>query len=93
MNDNELLQLLEVYSHKLKNPLHGLGINLDVLRNRLRKKFPENTDLIKHVDIASKEAERIQEITLTFLNYLKMSDKDKQKMDLNSLLERGLRGK
>jgi len=93
MNERELRNLLDVFSHKLKNPLHGMGLNLDVLRNRLHKQYPDNPDLLKHVDIAAKEAERLQQITLTFLDYLKMSDKEKQKVDLNSLLERGLRGK
>jgi signal transduction histidine kinase len=93
MTEKELQDMLDIFAHKLKNPLHGMGINLDVLRAKLRKQFPEDDPVLKHLEIVTTESRRVQDITLTFLDYLKQSESKRKKIDLRELLEGGKRGK
>ena len=87
MKDNELKKSLELFSHKLKNPLHAIGINMDVVQTKIRKKFPEEKDLIKHLMIVSSESNRLQEIVMKYLKYLELGDEERRKINLRKLLE------
>ncbi|MBN2010408.1 hypothetical protein JW960_13765 [candidate division KSB1 bacterium] len=93
MTDKELQDMLDIFSHKLKNPLHGMGINLDVLRAKLKKQYSSDDPVFKHLDIVSSESKRLQDITLTFLDYVKTPEKKRASIDLKKLLEGGTRGK
>ena len=87
MTDKQLAETLELFAHKLKNPLHSVGINLDVLKTRLKKKIPEEKDVFKHLDIVSSEVKRINVLVIKYFKYLKLSDKERKKVDLRKLLE------
>jgi len=87
MTDKELLESLELLSHKLKNPLHSVGINLDVLRVKLKKEKISDKAIYKHLDIVENESHRIQEIVIKFSKYIKMSDAKKKMVNLRKLLE------
>ena len=93
MTEKELQEMLDIFSHKLKNPLHGMGINLDVLRAKLKKQFSSDDPVLKHLEIVANESVRLQEITLLFLEYIKLPEKKRAKIDLRTQLERGSRGK
>ncbi len=87
MTDKELIKTIELFSHKLKNPLHAIGINLDVVRTKVRRQLPQDKDIAKHLSLIASETERLQEIVLKYLTYLKLSDKERQKLDLRKLFE------
>ncbi len=87
MNERELLKSLEIFSHKLKNPLHAAGINLDVLKVKLNKQKVDNQTM-QHLTIVDSEVKRVNQIVQIYFDYLKLSDKDKKKTDLKKLLEK-----
>ncbi len=85
MDEKELVKSLEVFAHKIKNPVHSVVINLDVLKVKLRKQINDQQTL-KHLEIVSSEVKSLNEIISKYLDYLKMSDKEKAKVDLRKLL-------
>ena len=85
--EKELIESLDLFDHKLKNPLHSVGINLDVLKTKLKKKIPQEKDIFKHLEIVASETQRLNIIVLKYLKYLKLSDKERKKVDLRKLLE------
>jgi len=87
MTEKELINTLELFAHKLKNPLHSVGINLDVLKAKLKKKVPQDKDVFKHLEIVSSEAQRINILVMKYLDYLKLNDNERQQKDLKKILE------
>lgn len=87
MTEKELIKTLELFAHKLKNPLHAVWINLDVLKAKLQRKVPQEKDIFKHLEIILSEEKRLNEIVLNYLNYLKLPDKEKKKINLRKLFE------
>ncbi|MBD3288698.1 hypothetical protein GF337_07850 [candidate division KSB1 bacterium] len=87
MTDKELAEALELFNHKLKNQLHSVGINLDVLRSKLKKKIPAENDLFKHLDLVSEQSQKINDVVFEFMKYSKLSDKDRKKVNLRKKLE------
>jgi len=85
MNEKELLNSLDVFAHKIKNPIHSVVINLDVLKVKLQKEKADRQTL-KHLDIAISEVKRISEIVAKYTNYLQKGDREKRKIDLKKLL-------
>ena len=85
MTKKELTQTLKIFSHKLKNPIHAVMINLDVLKLKLGKKTSDK-DLLKHLTIATKEVQKINEIVKKYFEYLKFDDKERKKKDLRKIL-------
>jgi len=87
MTEKELVDSLEILSHKLKNNLHAVGINLDVVRIKLKKNCPQEKEILKHIDIVASESEAIIEKIQKYMKYVKLDDKNRQKTDLKKLLE------
>jgi nitrogen fixation/metabolism regulation signal transduction histidine kinase len=85
MDEKELIKSLEIFAHKIKNPIHSVGINLDVLKVKLQKQIKDQPTL-KHLEIATSEVKRLSDIVATYLDYLKKSDKERTKVDLRKLL-------
>ncbi len=86
MNEKELIKSLELFAHKIKNPVHSVVINLDVLNAKLRKQVKDKSTL-KHLEIVTSEVRRLNDIIANYLNYLNKSDKDRAKINLRKLLE------
>jgi len=86
MDEKELVKSLEVFAHKIKNPIHSVVINLDVLKVKLQKQIKDQQTL-KYLEIATSEVKRLSDIVAKYLDYLKKSDKEKAKVDLRKLLE------
>ena len=78
MNEKELKSSLELFAHKLKNPIHAAVINLDVLKVKLSKQGTDKKTL-KHVEIAAAEVQRISVIVQKYFDYLKLSDSERKK--------------
>lgn len=87
MTEKELIDSLEILNHKLKNNLHAIGINLDVVRLKLKKHYPQEKEMLKHLDIVTNEAEAIIGKIEKYMKYVKLDDKNRQKTDLKKLLE------
>ncbi len=85
MDAKELINSLEIFAHKMKNPIHSVVINLDVLKVKLQKQLKDQATL-KHLEIANSEVKRLSDIVVRYLDYLKKSDKERSKVDLKKLL-------
>lgn len=91
MTDKELTEALELFHHKLKNQLHSVGINLDVLKTKLKKTVPGEKDILKHLDLVSEQSQKITDVVIEFIKYSKMKDNDRKKVNLRKLLEGALK--
>lgn len=85
MDENELAKSLEVFAHKIKNPIHSVVINLDVLKVKLQKQIKDQA-MLKHLEIANSEVKRLGDIVEKYLKYLNLGDKEKSRIDLRKLL-------
>jgi nitrogen fixation/metabolism regulation signal transduction histidine kinase len=85
MDEKELIKSLEIFAHKIRNPIHSVVINLDVLKVKLQKQVKDQPTL-KHLEIANSELKRLSEIVAKYLDYLKKNDKERAKVDLKNLL-------
>jgi nitrogen fixation/metabolism regulation signal transduction histidine kinase len=85
MDEKELVKSLEIFAHKIKNPIHSVVINLDVLKVKLQKQIKDQQTL-KHLESATSEVKRLSNIVAKYLDYLKKSDKERAKVDLEKLL-------
>jgi len=85
MDEKEIKASLEIFAHKIKNPIHSVVINLDVLKVKLQKQIKDQATL-KHLEIANSEVKRLSDIIEKYLKYLNRSDKEKTKIDLRKLL-------
>ncbi len=86
MNEDELTKSLEIFAHKIKNPIHSVAINLDVLKVKLQKQNKDQLTM-KHLEIANSEVKRLSGIVEKYLKFLNLSDKERAKVDLKRLLE------
>jgi len=85
MTEKELKSSLEIFAHKIKNPLHAAVINLDVLKVKLSKLAVDKKTL-KHLEIINAEIQRIKEINQKYFDYLALSDAERKKKDLRKIL-------
>ena len=85
MEEKELKESLEIFAHKIRNPIHSVALNLDVLKVKLKKHIKDQADL-KHLEIAASEVKRLNDIVAKYLDYLKKSDKERAKVELKKLL-------
>ncbi len=85
MTEKELKSSLEIFAHKIKNPIHAAVINLDVLKVKL-KKLGVDKKTLKHLEIVTSEVKRINEINKKYFDYLALSDAGRKKKDLMKVL-------
>jgi hypothetical protein len=86
MTEKELKSSLEIFAHKIKNPIHAAVINLDVLRVKFNKLSVEKKTL-KHLEIVVAELKKIQQINKKYFDYLALSDVGRKKKDLKKILK------
>ncbi len=80
-------RFLDMLSHEIKNPLHALGINLDVLKTKIDKGQPRESTL-KHVEILEHELDHLQEVVQGFLSYVRPGVPKKEKSVVNEIIKR-----
>jgi len=87
LNENEILNFLELVAHKIKNPLHSMGLNLEALRVKV-KKSPQNKSetLLKHIDIIQKEQQQLHKIIQAGIDYLRPGGQGRRPIRLDTLL-------
>jgi signal transduction histidine kinase len=79
-------RFLRILSHEIRNPLHALTINMDVLRTKIKKGQSKDTTL-KYSDIVDQELNHLQEIVEGFLAYVRPGAPKKEKIDLNEVIK------
>ncbi|MFQ6112453.1 MAG: PAS domain-containing sensor histidine kinase [bacterium] len=79
-------RFLDIMAHEIKNPLHAMGINLDVLKTKLQKGQSKETAL-KHADILEQELDHLQEVVRGFLSYVRPGVPQKQRTNLNNIIK------
>lgn len=84
MDEKEIIKATEILAHKLKNPIHGALLNLDVLKLKLKKESVDKKAL-KHLEIAMDEVQRLHCIVKGFQDYL-TSDR-RSAIDLKKYLD------
>lgn len=80
------MRFLDIMSHEIKNPLHALGINLDVLKTKIMKGQTKESTL-KHAEILEQEIEHLQEVVLGFLSYVRPGIPKKERVHINNLIK------
>ncbi len=87
LTPEQISELLEILSHKLKNPVHGALINLEAAQTLLEK-TRVNPSVHRHLDLAVRELERITPLIKTTKEVITQStDKNKTGV-LKKTLER-----
>ena len=86
MDDKTIKQSIEILSHKLKNPVHGALLNLEVLKKILENDKVDKKAL-KHLSIVQKEVERVHVIINKFQDYIQKDNT--ARIDLKKYLDKG----
>ena len=79
-------RFLDVMAHEIKNPLHALVINIDVLKTKLQKSRIK-AETKKHVGIIELEVEHLREVIDGFLNYVRPGVPQKERIKINHLIQ------
>ncbi|MFQ5706750.1 MAG: PAS domain-containing sensor histidine kinase [bacterium] len=79
-------RFLDIMAHEIKNPLHAMGINLDVLKTKIRKS-QSKSDTLKHAEILENEMEHLQEVVRGFLSYVRPGVPQKQRTAVNEIIK------
>lgn len=81
-----ITRFLDIMAHEIRNPLHSLGINLDVLKTKIEKGQPPESAL-KHVKTLEDELEHLQEVVQGFLGYVRPGVPKKEKTTINEIIK------
>ncbi|MCI0511970.1 HAMP domain-containing histidine kinase [candidate division KSB1 bacterium] len=78
---------LELFAHKLKNPTHSIGINLEVLKTKISKLHPElAAENLKLVEIMAKELTRLNLIVQRFTEFWAPAGLSQERVKISTLL-------
>jgi signal transduction histidine kinase len=77
---------LDIMAHEIKNPLHAMGINLDVLKTKIQQQKPK-ADTLKHARILEREIDHLQQVIQGFLTYARPGVPRKARVRLNQLVK------
>lgn len=82
-----LINVLELIAHKIQNPLHSMGLNLEALKLRASKSSQNKPEtLLRHIDIIQKEQERLKNIIHAGIEYLKPGGQMKRRIQVDRLI-------
>ncbi len=80
-----MFKYLDVMAHEVKNPLHALVLNTDVLKTKIQKERAK-AESLKHVKIIELEIEHLSEVIDGFLRYFRPGVPQKEKLQINSIV-------
>lgn len=83
LKDNK--RFLDVMAHEIKNPLHAMGINLDVLKTKIGT-HPSGETAMKHIDLLEQEMDHLREVVRGFLNFVRPGVPQKQRTRINEVI-------
>lgn len=78
-------RFLDVMAHEVKNPLHALVINLDVLKTKIQRD-KSKSETLKHARILEKELDHLQEVIGGFLDFVRPGVPQKEPVDFNQVV-------
>jgi len=70
-------------AHEIKNPLNAIALRLDFLREKLSE--PGEEELVKDIDVLSKEVQRLDRVVKTFLDFSRPVEVHFEDVDLAEL--------
>ncbi len=70
-------------AHEIKNPLNAIALRLDFLREKLGE--PGEEELVKDIDVLSKEVQRLDRVVKTFLDFSRPVEVHFEDVDLAAL--------
>lgn len=72
--------LIEQFAHKIRNPMHSMGINLEVIKRELNLPRDHNlAKLKKHLGIVSSELDSMKKIIHDYTEFIsKLEDKNRK---------------
>jgi signal transduction histidine kinase len=76
---------LDIMAHEVRNPIHAMGINLDVLKTKVQQEKPK-ADTMKHVRILEREIEHLQQVIQGFMTYARPEVPRKGRTKLNPII-------
>ncbi len=79
-------RFLDIMAHEIKNPLHALALNLDVLKTKIQRS-KIRLDAGKQIKILEKEMEHLQEVVQGFLRYFRPGVPQKERVEVNRLIK------
>ncbi len=79
-------RLLDLMAHEIKNPLHSLGINLDVLKTKIDKGLPKESAL-KQVETLEGQLAHLQEVVEGFFGYVRPGIPKKERTSVNEIIK------
>ena len=79
-------RFMDMMAHEVKNPLHALGINLDVLKTKVQKAKPKR-DVLRHSKILEHEVDHLQQVIQGFLSYVRPGVPRKERLRINTLIK------
>ncbi|MEE9169710.1 MAG: ATP-binding protein [bacterium] len=84
---SETIDLLEHLAHRIRNPLHSMGINLEVAKGKIRD-LPGKTaaTVQKHLEIVSSELSTTNEIIRGFTEYISPLESRRTRIRVETLL-------
>lgn len=77
-------RFMDIMAHEIKNPLHALVINVDVLKSKIQKGLAK-TDTLKHARIIEREIDHLKEVVGGFLKYLRPGVPQKERLKTNDI--------
>lgn len=80
-----IFKYLDVMAHEVKNPLHALVLNTDVLKTKIQKERTK-AESLKHVKIIELEIEHLREVIDGFLRYFRPGVPQKEKLQINTIV-------
>jgi signal transduction histidine kinase len=87
LSENELLQRIELLAHKLKNPSHTMGLNLEVLRAKIEKSdLASKTELLNLMEIIGRELQRQNQIIQRHMQFITPGGSSPRPLKLKNLL-------
>ena len=87
MDEKDLQNILEIFAHKIRNPLHAAMINLDVVKVKCEK-IAADKSISKHLQIAGNEIQNIHHLTERLIEYVKLPAGKRKKIDLKKFLSK-----
>ncbi|MFQ5602110.1 MAG: PAS domain-containing sensor histidine kinase [bacterium] len=79
-------RFLDIMSHEIKNPLHALGINIDLLKSKIKKNQSKET-MLKNAEILENEIEHMEEVIQGFLSYVRPGKPKRERVPINKIIK------
>jgi len=77
---------MDMLAHEVKNPLHAMVVNIDVLKTKVERGRPK-AEAMKHVKVIEGEIDHLKQVVEGFLRYLRPNVPQKERLQINDLVK------